>query len=307
MKAGAYAQGVPPADEKVRMKEDDAFAPDDFMYGASVAHCSPAIRNGFLRKVYGLLTSQLLATAALSCAFMFHAPSRQLVLGTPSLLLVSLVASFGFLFACHAYKDSHPSNLALLGGFTLSIGYSVAYTCAAFQANGMGQLVLQAFLLTAAITVGLSVYTLKSSRDFSFLGAGLHGALGVLIVGGLLNILVGWLTGGALFHGAFSFVLGLLGAVIFSAFMCEPRAHDPSTPRARARPPPSDELAFPPPPPSLPRRRVRTRSVYDTWLISQRLGPDQYVQATIALYLDVVNLFLELLRILQYLNDGGRE
>lgn len=163
---------------------------------------------------------------------MFHAPSRRLVLGSPSLLIVSFIASIGLLFACHAYKDSHPLNLTLLGGFTLSIGYSVAFTCAAFQANGVGFLVLQAFMLTAAITVGLSAYTLKSKRDFSFMGAGLYGLLGMLIVGGLLNALVGWATGGALFHGAFSFVLALLGALLFSAYMCATARR--SRPRAAA-------------------------------------------------------------------------
>jgi hypothetical protein len=49
------------------------------------------------------------------------------------------------------------------------------------------------------------------------------------------------------------------------------------------------------------------RSVYDTWLIAQKLSPDQYIEATITLYLDIVNLFLELLRILQYLNNSGSD
>lgn len=251
--------------EPAHMKGED-FTSDDFEYGVSVAHCSAHIRVGFLRKVYGLLAMQLLATTALACVLMFHAPSRQFATHSPSLLIVSFLASFGFLFACHSYKDSHPTNLAMLSGFTLSIAYGVGVTCAMFQANGMGYIVLQAFLLTAAVTCGLTAYTLQSKQDFSFMGAGLGAGLGVLIVGGLLNAVVGWITGGALFHGAFSFVLALAGAAIFSGYI-----------------------------------------VYDTWLISQRMGPDQYVQATLALYLDIVNLFLELLRVLEYLNNGGRE
>jgi hypothetical protein len=47
--------------------------------------------------------------------------------------------------------------------------------------------------------------------------------------------------------------------------------------------------------------------VYDTWLIANKLGPDQFIEATLMLYLDIVNLFLELLRILQHLNGNGRD
>lgn len=221
----------------------DDYAPDDFAYGASAAHCSAQVRNGFLRKVYGLLATQLLGTTALCCLLMFHAPSRAFALGSPPLLYVSLFASFGFLFACHAYKERHPLNLALLSGFTLSIGYSVGVVCATYAANGMGLVVLQAFLLTAAVTVGLTAYTLRSGRDFSFLGAGLHGLLFMLVVGGFLNALVGWLTGAALLRGTMSFVWSLLGASVFSGFMCAPlRASSaaparPSPPAAHARAP----------------------------------------------------------------------
>lgn len=61
------------------------------------------------------------------------------------------------------------------------------------------------------------------------------------------------------------------------------------------------------PPPALPlahSRSVFARSVYDTWLIANKLSPDQYIEATLMLYLDIANLFLELLRILQHLNHG---
>ena len=39
--------------------------------------------------------------------------------------------------------------------------------------------------------------------------------------------------------------------------------------------------------------------VYDTWLISKRMGPDDYIAASISLYLDIVNLFLMILQLLR--------
>ncbi|KAJ2173412.1 hypothetical protein GGF45_004399 [Coemansia sp. RSA 551] len=38
--------------------------------------------------------------------------------------------------------------------------------------------------------------------------------------------------------------------------------------------------------------------LYDTHMIMNRLSPDEYIFASISLYLDVVNLFLAILRIL---------
>lgn len=38
--------------------------------------------------------------------------------------------------------------------------------------------------------------------------------------------------------------------------------------------------------------------IYDTWRIRNRFGPDQYVEAAVSIYLDLLNLFLFILRLL---------
>lgn len=38
--------------------------------------------------------------------------------------------------------------------------------------------------------------------------------------------------------------------------------------------------------------------IFDVYMISRRLSPDEYIPAAISLYLDVLNLFLHILRIL---------
>jgi len=43
--------------------------------------------------------------------------------------------------------------------------------------------------------------------------------------------------------------------------------------------------------------------IYDTHLLMRRLSPEEYLLAAINLYLDVINLFLETLRILSKLNE----
>jgi FtsH-binding integral membrane protein len=38
--------------------------------------------------------------------------------------------------------------------------------------------------------------------------------------------------------------------------------------------------------------------IYDTWRLRNRYGPDEYVGAAVQIYLDLLNMFLAILRIL---------
>ena len=177
----------------------------------AVAAMEASVRTGFLRKVFGLVACQLALTAAVSAIFMYNHAIRHFVLHAPSLTMVSFFVSLGFLFGAHLNKDSHPTNLYMLLGFTLSIAWSVGVTCAMYASAGYGFLVLEAVGITASVTAGLSLYTLRSKQDFSYLGASLGSALWVLILGGL----VASLTGAAAMHTA----LAVGGAMIFSLYI----------------------------------------------------------------------------------------
>jgi len=221
----------------------------DFAHGPTVDTCDAAIRKGFLRKVFGLVGTQLAITSLVCALFMYQQSVRAYVLHAPQMLMLSFVASFGFLFAAHCNKDRHPHNLGYTFGFTLCMAWSAGVVCARYQQAGLGLVVLEAVALTAVVTLGLTAYTLRSSKDFSYMGAGLGSALWVLLIGGLIAPF----TGMAGLH----FALAVGGAALFSLYI-----------------------------------------VYDVFLIAKRLGPDEYVPAAITLYLDILNLFLHLLRIL---------
>merc|ERR1712087_927954 len=105
------------------------------------------------------------------------------------MLIVSFLAAVVFLFACQMQKDNHPTNLYCLAGFTISMAWSVGVTCALYYASGLGILVLEAVALTASVTLALTVFTLRSKSDFSYLGAGLGSSLWVLILGSLVATL----------------------------------------------------------------------------------------------------------------------
>lgn len=124
--------------------------------------------NKVLRSTYALLAMTLLwsaVTASIAVATGFY-------LGT----IVTLIAFFGLLFAVHKTADS---GWGLVWTFALTgfMGMSLAPLIGGVLglANG-GSLVAQSLGITAVAFFGLSVYTVTTKRDFSFLR-------GFLIVG----------------------------------------------------------------------------------------------------------------------------
>jgi FtsH-binding integral membrane protein len=221
----------------------------------AVYNCSGPIRNAFIRKVYTILSIQLVATVVGAATFMFSEGARSWVLATPSMFYVAMFMPFAFLFGLHCYRNSHPTNLYLLGGFTLCEAYTVGVICAMYYEAGAGMIVLQALILTAAVFVSLSTYVMVTKKDFSFLGAGLSAVLIVLLVWGMLNMFFDFGLGGRM-------VFSLAGALLFAGYI-----------------------------------------LYDTSNLLHRHGPDDYIEASVALYLDIINLFLYLLQLLRMLQS----
>lgn len=178
----------------------------------AVYDCQAHVKAGFIRKVYGILSLQLLLTIAGSAVCMLHTGTRGYVLGHPGLLMASLPLNLVVLLALFCYKDRHPINLGLLGLFTAIETYTVGVVCASYYAQGYGMIVLQSLMLTAAVFVSLTTYVMVSKKDFSFLGGGLFAGLIVLITWGFMNMFFDFGIGGRM-------VFSLLGALIFVGYI----------------------------------------------------------------------------------------
>ncbi|TRZ18989.1 hypothetical protein HGM15179_008121 [Zosterops borbonicus] len=202
---------------------------DDFNYGSNVASASVHIRMAFLRKVYSILSVQVLLTTVTSAVFLYSAGVQAFVHERPALLLISGFGSLAVIVALTLYRHQHPVNLYLLFGFTLLEALTVAITVTFYDVS----VVLQAFILTTAVFLGLTAYTLQSKRDFSKFGAG----------------------------ETIELVFAAAGALLFCGFI-----------------------------------------IYDTHLLMHKLSPEEYILASINLYLDIINLFLHLLRFLEAFN-----
>nr|XP_046191578.1 protein lifeguard 4-like [Oncorhynchus gorbuscha] len=180
---------------------------DDFNYGTNVATASVQIRMDFLRKVYTILSLQIILTTATSALFMYCDTIKDFVHSSPAVVLVSAIGSLVLIIALAFYRHQHPINLYLLAAFTLLESVSVATAVTFYEYS----IVLQAFFLTAAVFLGLTAYTFQSKRDFSKLGAGLFSCLWILIIAGFMKLFFQNDTVELLFAGA--------GALLFCGFI----------------------------------------------------------------------------------------
>jgi len=168
-------------------------------------------RHLFIRRVYLILIVQLFATFG-TCAIMtLHVPTREFVLdeGQP-LYLMSSILTILLIFALSIYKRSYPTNIILLSMFTLSCAYTIGVVTAMYAQAGAEELVLEATFVTAVVFIVLTIYTLQSKRDFSFLNAGLGAGLWIMIIWGLFAMIFGLQTG---------WVYAVGGSLLFSGYI----------------------------------------------------------------------------------------
>lgn len=130
-------------------------------------------RNGFIKKVYGILAAQLTFTAAMtSLPFLFEGfrafMNKTLVL-VPLLAVLAIIVELAII--CN--KDLArrvPTNYICMGVFTFCEAYLVSFTASVYDPS----VVLTAAFMTAAIVTGLSVYAWNTKTDFSVLGGAFY-------------------------------------------------------------------------------------------------------------------------------------
>jgi len=152
---------------------------------------SPELRWSFIRKIYSILTIQLLATIAVAATVVSVRPIATFFVSTGAglaLYIVLIIMPFIVLCPLYYYHQKHPVNYFLLGIFTISLAFVVGLTCAFTS----GKVILESVILTAVVVVSLTLYTFWAARrghDFNFLGPFLFGAVMVLMVFAIIQIL----------------------------------------------------------------------------------------------------------------------
>ncbi|SPO00204.1 related to C-term. of A.nidulans regulatory protein (qutR) [Cephalotrichum gorgonifer] len=247
--AAAGASAATPLFGGPRSSEDNI--PDDFKFGGSVAEATIEIRNTFVRKVYAILTVQLLATTLVSSASFWSDSYRDWIKSHPALVWISLLGSMVFLGLTYWKRKSYPTNLLFLSGFTLLEAYTVSVIVSFYDAG----LVLNALVITVGVFAFLTAFACQTKYDFTSWMPYLFGALwGLLIFGFVAAFLPRSSTGDLIWGG--------LSALVFSGYI-----------------------------------------LVDTQLVLRKHHVEEEIAAAISLYLDIINLFLAILRILNSQSD----
>ncbi|KAI2463308.1 transmembrane BAX inhibitor motif-containing protein [Annulohypoxylon bovei var. microspora] len=233
-------------------RSSDDNVPDDFKFGGSVAEATIEIRNQFIRKVYTILTAQLLATAAVSGLSFWSTGYKAWIQSHPAMVWATLAGSIVFLVLTYWKRKSYPTNLLFLSAFTLMEAYSVSVIVSFYET----QIVVNAVILTGGIFVFLTLFACQTKYDFTSWMPYLFGALWALLLFGFMMVFIPSSSTGELIYGG-------LAALIFSAYI-----------------------------------------LVDTQLVMRKHHVEEEIAAAISLYLDILNLFLAILRILNSQNNN---
>lgn len=135
----------------------------------------PEIRMGFVKKVYGILSVQMLYTTAFSgyCLAKKGDPGFVKMLNNPVFVIVVLffyIASFCALMLCRMDKKV-PTNYILLSIFTICLSCMVG---AAVMEVQEPIIVVEAAALTMAVVLGVTIYAATTKTDFVIWGPIIH-------------------------------------------------------------------------------------------------------------------------------------
>lgn len=207
------------------------------------------LRWGFIRKVYGIITAQLALTALVAGIMMANKPIAAFMKAAPALHIVITISSFACLFALYAYKDKHPTNLAILGLWTFLLSITVGTACSIYAPA----IVLQGLVITSGVVGGLTMYTfwaVRKGQDFTHWGSYLFAGVWCFFLWGVFQMFFPHSEAGRTIYA-------LLGTLLFSLYL-----------------------------------------VYDTNMLITKHSVDDYIWASVELYLDIINLFMYILEIL---------
>ncbi|GAA6227110.1 protein lifeguard 1-like [Lates japonicus] len=178
----------------------------DFDFGLD----NKSIRRAFIRKVFLVLTAQLMVTFSFVAVFTFVSEVKRFVAVNAWTYLVSYVVflvSVCVISCCGNVRRRHPWNLVALSILTLSMSYMVGMIASFHETES----VIMAVGITAVVCFTVVIFSLQTKYDFTSCHGVLFVCLIVLILFGLLCIIIR----DRILH----IVYAGLGALLFTCFL----------------------------------------------------------------------------------------
>lgn len=275
----AYTEASPAAPAPYEQNDESRnFIPDDFKFSTTVLSCEPQVRMWFMRKVYTLLACQILASFLFSL-WVSRTPSAQEFIITHMWCMV--LALVGGLVSCVWLSlaprkddfDDAANSVSLLGEQTAS---PAPWYCLSYR----GQLaLLAAFTFFEAYSLSIVTVAYDPQTVLSALFV-----TSVVVVGVTLLALSGRFdstlsSAGSIYYWL-NLALWLLIGIGFSSLFFGMNS--------------KVDLFY-----SWGGAIIFTVYLFiDTQLVFRKVYPDEEIRCAMILYLDVINLFLYILRIM---------
>eukprot|EP00908_Phaeocystis_cordata_P019199 Transcript_30697.p1 GENE.Transcript_30697~~Transcript_30697.p1 ORF type:complete len:442 (-),score=170.45 Transcript_30697:72-1247(-) len=223
---------------------------------------TPQQKMEFVRKLYSILSTQLLVTV-LICVGMIAASFKSwnaselstfgsgLMANAFALMLCIMITMCPLLCTLVYQKNSYPLNYILLGVFTILESLMLGLFCVLYYSAGYGMQILIAAILTCLIFVALTLFTFFSKLEFECMGPFLFAACLILFFWSIIYVVIASFS---TVPSGFLMAFSLFGALLFCGFI-----------------------------------------IYDTNMIINHYGVDDFIVGAIQLYLDVCELFVYIL------------
>lgn len=232
--------------------------------GNSLVCVPEEVRRGFVTKVYGILSAQLLLTTLVSGAVVYQGPTMTKTHPNLAMALIfgSTVTTFSMMFVFMCCPDTMrkaPLNYLLLLLFTCGKGVVVGIICVQYSKES----VLVAVAITSLVVVALTIFACCTSMDFTGYAPYMGCAMMVLCGFGFFMMLASMMgLGNTPAFQMMPMVYAAIGAMIFSVYL-----------------------------------------VFDTQLIlggrhyKFEFCIDDYAMAAISIYVDIIELFVFILQL----------
>jgi len=233
----------------------------------AVQFADAQVRKGFATRVLSIVSFQLLLTAAMTSMFFFSRGARLFLSNNAWTVPVSWVCGFAVSTTLACSERARRSHPGNLIALA-AFTLCFGYMVAATSALYSANVVVVASAVTAAVCLGALVIAAKSSTDFTRLG-------GVLLLSSW-SFLVAILVGSFARSSVLVVALSAVGAVLFSLYLLFDLQMIMSGSSTRGG-----------------QRRSVT------------LDPDDYVFGALTIYLDIINVFINILQLVQAASDSS--
>ncbi|XP_071990683.1 protein lifeguard 2 isoform X2 [Engystomops pustulosus] len=172
------------------------------------------VRRSFIRKVYSILSLQLLVTVAIVALFTFCDPVKEYVQDNPGWYWASYAVFFTtylVLACCNGPRRYFPWNLILLTIFTLSMAYVTGMIASYYDTKS----VILCLGITALVCLAVTLFSFQTKVDFTSCHGLLFTLVMVLLFSGLFLVVLipfqymPWLH----------VIYAVLGAIVFTLFL----------------------------------------------------------------------------------------